>query len=480
MHADAALAGRLAAEWEQRSWDGEDVSPEVDVVVLGWPAPDPRPLDALLQSARSGGTPVVLWDREPQGSAPCPFADEVELVVVGTATRAADYSEAIDTVVVGPGVQPRLHNPMRPQGGARITAAHLPGEDPDPILAGVAALVAPQCRQDRSHDVVFVGQHGDESADERVHELMAEGTVVLTSDSHLATRVPGVDLMTSVEEAEFRLKALATHSELRRRTAHLGVREALSRSTTTVATDTVLERLGLASPRRERPVTAIVPTMRPAQLDHVLEFVGRQSHDGVQLVLITHGFTADRDTASRGRELGVHNLELLEADADLTLGALMNLGVAAADGEYVAKMDDDNFYGPHYLADLLATFDFSGAQVAGKWAHWTYLQASGMTFLRFPAAENTLTRLVQGGTLVMPREVAADVQFEDLPRRVDTTFLDKVAAAGGSVYSADRYNFVSIRSADVSGHTWKISDSELLAKPSSSLFFGEPWSHAQV
>lgn len=464
------LAERLRPEWDQT--DGADgSSPAVDLVVRVWPGDSGsvRPSPAL------PSVPLVVWDDAPVGSAPCPDAAESDAVVVTAAARAADYP-GVDVLLQPTAVQPRRHNPATGPG-ARVPCAQLTGTSPDALLDPVASLLGPAARPDRSHDVVIA--RGSDVDTDRVLELLGEGTVVLASEPGLAALSSAIGVVDSTEAAQQELTALGAHPELRRRRALLGVREVLATATTTAAVDAVLARLDLATPRRARPVSVIVPTMRPGQVPHVLDFIARQSHPQVQLVLVTHGFTADDATTGLARDHGI-DLRTVVADPDLTLGALMNRGVDAADGEYVAKMDDDNFYGTHYLADLLATFDFSGAQVAGKWAHLTYLQSSGATFLRFPHAENTLTRLVQGGTLVLPREVAAELRFEDLPRRVDTTFLEKVAAAGGTVYSADRYNFVSVRGADVEGHTWKITDSELLAKPSAELFFGKPWTHADI
>lgn len=469
---DSALGERLRPEWEQLDTSGGPVLDGVDLVVLLWPSTSDQAPD--LPDAATPGR-VVVWDEADPGSPACPAADRADLVVVGTAARAGDYP-GVRVLVQPAAVQPRRHNPAVATG-ARVPRGRLAGPGADPVLDPVDSLLGEPTRPDRTYAVVCA--RGGAADPHRVRELLAEGTVVLTSDEQLHAAVPVVGLVGSTEIARQELAALGAHPELRRRRAQLGAREVLASGTTTVAVDAVLEQLGVATPRRGRPVSAIVPTMRPDQIPHVLEFVARQSHEQVQLVLVTHGFDADAGTAAAARDLGV-DLRLVGAAADLTLGALMNLGVDAADGEFVAKMDDDNHYGAHYLADLLTTFDFSGAQVAGKWAHFTYLQSSGATFLRFPHAENTLTRLVQGGTLVLPRAVASELRFEDLPRRVDTTFLEKVSAAGGTVYSADRYNFVSVRGASVEGHTWKITDSELLAKPSAELFFGEPWTHVDI
>ena len=158
----------------------------------------------------------------------------------------------------------------------------------------------------------------------------------------------------------------------------------------------------------------------------------------------------------------------------------MNLGVAAASGRYVAKMDDDNWYAPHYLSDLVRAFSWTDAQVVGKWAHYVHLLGSNATLLRFPDAEHRYVDLVQGGTILGPRSVMRELPFEDLPRRVDTTFLEKVRLHGGKVYSADRFNFVSVRSGSADGHTWPITDEEILTRTSSLQFYGSPEAHATV
>ena len=168
------------------------------------------------------------------------------------------------------------------------------------------------------------------------------------------------------------------------------------------------------------------------------------------------------------------------ADASLTLGRCMGLGVAASSGRYVAKVDDDNYYGRHYLRDLLDAFEPSGAQVVGKWAHYVWLRSSGAGVLRNRWAENRPERLVQGGSMVVERDLLDQVPFSDLPRAVDTDLLNRVQQAGAVTYSADRFGFVSIRGTDRHSHTWPIADTALMNRSGSLAFFGDPRAHVEV
>ena len=181
----------------------------------------------------------------------------------------------------------------------------------------------------------------------------------------------------------------------------------------------------------------------------------------VELVLLTHGFEPSADVASRAAELGLR-LTLLHEPAGTTLGGCLNRLVGAASGDLVAKMDDDDLYGADYLRDQLHALDYSGADVVGKQAHHMYLEALDVTILRFPEREHRFTDLVMGPTIVARREVALAHPFADVWRGEDTGFLRDVTAAGLSIYSADRFNFVQMRHTSVR-HTWEATSAELLA-----------------
>jgi len=132
-----------------------------------------------------------------------------------------------------------------------------------------------------------------------------------------------------------------------------------------------------------------------------------------------------------------------------------------ADGDVVAKIDDDDVYGAHYLSDQLYSLDYSGADVVGKQAHYMYLQGQDATILRFAEKEHRFTDFVMGPTIVARREVAQTVPFPTLDRGEDSGFLQGVVEAGASIYSANRFGFIQVRRGDA--HAWDISEAELLA-----------------
>jgi hypothetical protein len=170
---------------------------------------------------------------------------------------------------------------------------------------------------------------------------------------------------------------------------------------------------------------------------------------------------------------------VLPAAPELSLGACMNLGIAAAEGELIAKMDDDNLYGEHYLSDLVRAFDYSDAELVGKGAHYAYFEGRNTTMLRLPGLEHRYSFLVQGGTFLGTAGMFRSYGFPDLTRGEDTHLVRRLKEDGVKIYSADRFNFVYWRSADASMHTWQ-ADHIKLTRNAQFSFAGRPDDHVLI
>lgn len=299
----------------------------------------------------------------------------------------------------------------------------------------------------------------------RIFEISACGTPVVSTPTPAIEAYFDPDEMVTVQEAkeaEFQLRALVGNDEWRERLGHQAARKVLSEHTYQRRVDEVLERVGLSEHVHPDPsVSVICSTNRPGQLDHLLASVAAQKGVDRQLVLVTHGFEPPTDLADRAASIGVHDLVSLQASQGLSLGQCLNMAVSHADGDVVAKMDDDDLYGPNYLADQVRALDFSGADVVGKRAHHVLLSGRDVLMVRFGYYEHRFTDLVMGPTLVTSRSLLRDLPFADLSTGEDTDLLRRVLQRRGTIYASDRYNFIQVRHGR--GHTWHASDAELLA-----------------
>lgn len=301
----------------------------------------------------------------------------------------------------------------------------------------------------------------------RIFEILASGANVVTTGSAAIGNHFAPDEIFTVDtqdEAEALLLALHRNPALGERQLHRGQRRIWREHTYGHRSNKILAAAvpHLAQGSRRSTISALVSTMRPWQLEHVFETIGSQVGVSVQLILLAHGFEA---TAARidalADKYGVSEVKLLTADRDLPLGACLNLCVAAADGEVLTKMDDDDYYAPNYLSDQLYALNYSGADLVGKQAHYMHLNVLQATILRFSEREHRWSSTVMGPTMMAAAHVFQQHPFGAISRGEDTAFLRTITSGGGAVYSSDRFNYCQQRT--LAGHTWQVSDIDLLS-----------------
>ncbi len=384
----------------------------------------PAPAAAVLvELARHTGTPVTSGNRGlvvagvPVPMDPTAVTDEVPASV---ATEPGEQSGVLGraSVVVEPGAGPLDEALLNPVGFRRDWDR---GPVPLPIGEPTPAMVAGV----RDAQAVVVGP----DADPRTVAGLAMAGVPLVGDDF-----PETDLDDPLrrEEHSVRLRraALREHSSLgwRQRTgAAAGVRVAAYPS-----------------------VSVLLATRRPEQLPFALQQVARQRDVELELVLATHGFEADPGLVEE--HLGGRAVTLLPVAADVLFGDVLRAATDAAAGDVVVKMDDDDWYGPDVVADLLLAKHYSGAELVGMPAEMVYLEPIRTTVRRRGPSEN-FGAVVAGGTMTMDRDVLRAVGgFRPVPRHVDARLLEDLRAAGGRVYRTQGLGYVLRRTAG--GHTW--------------------------
>ena len=213
----------------------------------------------------------------------------------------------------------------------------------------------------------------------------------------------------------------------------------------------------------QRPVSVLLATRRPEQLDFALAQVARQRGvASVQLVLAPHGFAVDPGSVRSVVGPGV-DVRVVPADADTLFGDVLQAAAAAADGDVLLKMDDDDWYAPDVVADLLRARAYSGAELVGMPAEFHYLAPRDLTVKRGHPTE-LYARFVAGGTMMVDREVLREVGgFRPVRKYVDAQLLTAVTAAGGAIYRTHGLGYVLRR--NESGHTWEV-DLDYLLDPS--------------
>ncbi len=493
---------------------------------------------SMVRWCKDQGIPTVFWNKEdpPHYEDFLSAAREFDVVFTSDENKIPDYRHALghDRVAVLPfAAQPAIHNPVRPSEGrhARDVAfagmyfAHKYPERREQMRLLLDGAISGSEKSDKGleifsrqlggspeyqfpvpYDAHVVGSlpydqmltayraykiflnvnsvvTSASMCARRIFEITASGTPVVTTDSPALPRFfpeGEIHSVSTSEQTANVVKALLRSPELNDRSVHLGQRRIWGEHTYAHRAEEVVASI---LPDRTRPVvpasvSALVSTIRPHQLEHIFRTVGSQVGVDVELVLLTHGFSPDcKDIQQLQDKFGVPHLKLLEEPESTSLGACLNLCAAAATHPVLTKMDDDDYYGPHYLRDQLNALDYSGADVVGKLAHFMYIASRNASLYRFGHMEHRFGHMVMGPTIMAKREVFEQHPFEEMDRGEDTAFLRAVADGGGKIYSSDRYNYYQFRSG--SGHTWTASDDELLASGEIQ-FWGNPTEHVTL
>jgi glycosyltransferase involved in cell wall biosynthesis len=209
----------------------------------------------------------------------------------------------------------------------------------------------------------------------------------------------------------------------------------------------------------QETVAIVCVSSRAHCLPGVIESVAQQSHGPRKLVLVTNSADYDDvDVEAAIERLGCPAV-VLRRPAGLTLGSCLNDALDVTDARFVAKFDDDDLYGPEYLADAMRAHAYAGAAVVGKHTYYAYLASPERTVLRFPAHEFSYSSTLAGGTLVIDRALTGNLRFPDISLGEDRAFLTACHRRGLSTFSADRFSFVQVRAGD---NTWTVDHDDFL------------------
>ncbi len=437
----AALAHELLLfrlDWDTWERQLEDLAPAmllVDAVVAA--AETEGHLPDLLEVCAGQGIRTILWV---EGNSGGPTS-----------------SLGFDSVFEAPLTlfQPRLHNPIggqrRRSGVGVIDVAGLTIDaEKFPDLHALTRAAH------RYHAVIAVA--GPPEVD--LGPVLATATPVLVSGNDDGSGLT----VRSQTEADSASRALARSEVLRARLTHPQVRGALRGARAGVVARLLSQGLpGSVMTGEQPPIDVMVATNRPQNLRIVFDNLSRQTYPQLRLVLVEHGVRLDRGEVNDRAEAAGFKVDIVSVGEEVILGEVFNIGFGATVADVVAKMDDDDFYGPEYLWDLRSALGFSGADVVGKWAHYVYLKGIDSTIYRFSHYEHRFTDVVAISTLLMKRSVFELARFPQLAYGSGSIFLREIGAAGAVVYAADRWNYLYIRGQDGERNTFPAADFDLVA-----------------
>lgn len=208
-------------------------------------------------------------------------------------------------------------------------------------------------------------------------------------------------------------------------------------------------------------VSIITCTNQKNFFQNIIDNYDRQDIKNKELIIIIN---SDRINQSEWEEKikSYKDIRIYKKDEKTSLGKCLNFGVSVAKYDYIAKFDDDDYYGPKYLSDTTKAFIMTGAGLVGKGATFVYFRKNSLLAIRTPNQEKRFVRFVNGSTFVFKKKIFNRVKFSDISIAEDVQFCHDCISKGIKIYSTNKYHHVYIRYPSKDSHTWKISDEDFI------------------
>lgn len=202
-------------------------------------------------------------------------------------------------------------------------------------------------------------------------------------------------------------------------------------------------------------VSVILSCQRASMLDRILEQMAAQDHPNVEIVVGCHGFPAPaRDLFSPAVQARLG--PILEFEGATIFGDVLAGLSAAASGDFISKVDDDDWYGPSHLSDLYTAWVYSEAQLVGRKLALVHFEATDTLAVRSFFLEGYRWQVAGGAAMIASHDLAAVGGWRSQVRAVDRGLWSRLEDAGALTYSCTGPGYVHARHSEP--HTWKVSD----------------------
>lgn len=203
-------------------------------------------------------------------------------------------------------------------------------------------------------------------------------------------------------------------------------------------------------------VAVVTCTNRQQYIDQVFANYLRQNYPNKELCIVLNDENMPmEDWIEKAKPYPA--IHVFQLSSQVSLGECFNFGVAQTKSSYVAKFDDDDYYAPHFLNDSLAAAKHMKADIVGKSCRFVYFEIDSTLAIYEGAGENQTVEYVAGATMLIKRDVFKHIRFPDINEGDDSQFQKECLKQGFSIYSADRFNYVTIRRADHNSHTFQMT-----------------------
>ena len=200
-------------------------------------------------------------------------------------------------------------------------------------------------------------------------------------------------------------------------------------------------------------VWIVVPCYREAQLGWAVENFARQTYPHKKLCIVENG-----DAIGGCVRHGIKP-DLVVSSRIAQVGIVRNVGVHAIrelhDDSWIAMCDDDDWYGPAYLEELIGLAKQKKADIYGKLRNFVAFPSCGLHLFN-ELNSNSFVPCVHGPSLFFRPEGA--VEFRAQNEAEEYQWCMDMAKRGAKIWAASVHHLLYLRYASAHDHAWQSND----------------------
>lgn len=214
-----------------------------------------------------------------------------------------------------------------------------------------------------------------------------------------------------------------------------------------------MERNGMIE-NKEAGISVIISTNKLMYKQQIIDNYTKQTMKNKELILILNNEELSEEDFKEYQEKDP-SIHVYTLDSAIMLGTCLNYAVMRAHYDYIARIDDDDYYGANYLQEIYDALVSKKGDIVGKVRNYVYFMDEKILFsLKEPVCDMVAESL-PGGTISFHKDVFKKLQFSDIIWGEDNFFCRTAAKMGLKVYATSKNDFIYIRYNNMYKHTWR-------------------------
>ncbi|MCL6573701.1 MAG: glycosyltransferase [Bacillus sp. (in: Bacteria)] len=222
-------------------------------------------------------------------------------------------------------------------------------------------------------------------------------------------------------------------------------------------------------------ISVVACTNREGYVGNIIRNFQKQSLQEKELILILNSSKLNFQRIQQVLRENSITSQLLHFPAKISLGECLNRGGAGAKYDYIAKMDDDDYYGEDYLTEAYQALLQTKADVVGKSSFYIFFMGKKELRLYNPSHENSwiinnghnhykTSYFLSGATLVFKKGLLKSIAFPLVNQGEDSGFQRLCFTNKRTMYSLGKDHYVYVRYETPHTHTSDVTDMMLRSK----------------